>query len=59
MIACKLAALAPERLCSLALLNATGGGFECFPKVTSFPFSSYYISHHVLKLLNSSSKLLD
>ncbi|XP_078152148.1 uncharacterized protein LOC144547391 isoform X2 [Carex rostrata] len=33
MIACKLAALAPERLCSLALLNATGGGFECFPKL--------------------------
>ncbi|KAF3340085.1 hypothetical protein FCM35_KLT15856 [Carex littledalei] len=34
MIACKLAALAPERLCSLALFNATSGGFECFPKVT-------------------------
>ncbi|KAJ3684704.1 hypothetical protein LUZ61_013868 [Rhynchospora tenuis] len=33
MIACKLAAMAPERLCSLALLNATGGGFECFPKL--------------------------
>ncbi|KAK1275674.1 hypothetical protein QJS04_geneDACA022488 [Acorus gramineus] len=33
MIACKLAALAPERLSSLALLNATGGGFECFPKL--------------------------
>ncbi|XP_010924903.1 uncharacterized protein [Elaeis guineensis] len=33
MIACKLAAIAPERLCSLALLNATGGGFECFPKI--------------------------
>ncbi|XP_073006885.1 uncharacterized protein [Typha latifolia] len=33
MIACKLAAMAPERLCSLALINATGGGFECFPKI--------------------------
>ncbi|CAL9114585.1 unnamed protein product [Musa acuminata var. zebrina] len=33
MIACKLAALAPERICSLALLNVTGGGFECFPKI--------------------------
>ncbi|GJM89616.1 hypothetical protein PR202_ga05824 [Eleusine coracana subsp. coracana] len=33
MIACKLAAMAPHRLCSLALLNVTGGGFECFPKV--------------------------
>ncbi|KAJ0971750.1 hypothetical protein J5N97_019709 [Dioscorea zingiberensis] len=33
MIACKLAAIAPERLSSLALLNVTGGGFECFPKI--------------------------
>ncbi|XP_074589577.1 uncharacterized protein LOC141845418 [Curcuma longa] len=33
MIACKLAALAPGRICSLALLNVTGGGFECFPKI--------------------------
>ncbi|XP_010482687.2 PREDICTED: uncharacterized protein LOC104761314 [Camelina sativa] len=33
MIACKLAALVPERVLSLALLNVTGGGFECFPKL--------------------------
>ncbi|XP_062232024.1 uncharacterized protein LOC133929325 isoform X3 [Phragmites australis] len=33
MISCKLAAMAPHRLCSLALLNVTGGGFQCFPKV--------------------------
>ncbi|XP_066362688.1 uncharacterized protein [Miscanthus floridulus] len=33
MIACKLAAMVPHRLCSLALLNVTGGGFQCFPKV--------------------------
>ncbi|URE14258.1 hydrolase, alpha beta fold family domain containing protein [Musa troglodytarum] len=33
MIACKLAAMAPDRICSLALLNVTGGGFECFPKI--------------------------
>ncbi|XP_010266578.1 PREDICTED: uncharacterized protein LOC104604050 isoform X2 [Nelumbo nucifera] len=33
MIACKLAAMVPERILSLALLNATGGGFECFPKL--------------------------
>ncbi|WOK91364.1 hypothetical protein Cni_G00055 [Canna indica] len=33
MIACKLAAIAPDRICSLALLNVTGGGFECFPKI--------------------------
>ncbi|KAJ6806994.1 catalytic/ hydrolase isoform X4 [Iris pallida] len=35
MIACKLAAIAPDRLLSLALLNATGGGFECFPRIDS------------------------
>ncbi|XP_020087794.1 uncharacterized protein LOC109709853 [Ananas comosus] len=33
MIASKLAAIAPERVLSLALLNTTGGGFECFPKI--------------------------
>ncbi|KAF2931896.1 hypothetical protein DAI22_05g245400 [Oryza sativa Japonica Group] len=33
MISCKLAAMAPHRICSLALLNVTGGGFQCFPKL--------------------------
>ncbi|KAA8533587.1 hypothetical protein F0562_030979 [Nyssa sinensis] len=33
MIACKLAAIVPERVLSLALLNVTGGGYECFPKL--------------------------
>ncbi|KAF6136174.1 hypothetical protein GIB67_001583 [Kingdonia uniflora] len=33
MIACKLAAMVPNRILSLALLNVTGGGFECFPKI--------------------------
>lgn len=33
MIACKLAALVPDRVLSLALLNVTGGGFQCLPKV--------------------------
>ncbi|KAI5657649.1 hypothetical protein M9H77_26442 [Catharanthus roseus] len=33
MIACKLAAMVPDRVCSLALLNVTGGGYECFPKI--------------------------
>ncbi|PSS04468.1 Aminoacrylate hydrolase [Actinidia chinensis var. chinensis] len=33
MIACKLAALVPDRVLSLALLNVTDGGYECFPKV--------------------------
>ncbi|XP_044499695.1 putative aminoacrylate hydrolase RutD [Mangifera indica] len=32
MISCKLAAMVPDRILSLALLNVTGGGFECFPK---------------------------
>uniref|UniRef100_A0A5B6ZE68 AB hydrolase-1 domain-containing protein n=1 Tax=Davidia involucrata TaxID=16924 RepID=A0A5B6ZE68_DAVIN len=33
MIACKLAAVVPDRVLSLALLNVTGGGYECFPKL--------------------------
>lgn len=33
MIACKLAAMAPERVLSLALLNVTGGGYECIPRI--------------------------
>uniref|UniRef100_A0A5B6ZDB1 AB hydrolase-1 domain-containing protein n=1 Tax=Davidia involucrata TaxID=16924 RepID=A0A5B6ZDB1_DAVIN len=33
MIACKLAAMVPDRVLSLALLNVTGGGYECFPKL--------------------------
>lgn len=33
MIAFKLAAIAPNRILSLALLNTTGGGFQCLPKV--------------------------
>ncbi|MFQ6666222.1 hypothetical protein Gotur_032659 [Gossypium turneri] len=33
MIACKMAALVPDRILSLALLNVTGGGFECCPKL--------------------------
>ncbi|KAA8540056.1 hypothetical protein F0562_026748 [Nyssa sinensis] len=32
MIACKLAAMVPDRVLSLALLNVTGGGYECLPK---------------------------
>ncbi|KAG6517453.1 hypothetical protein ZIOFF_020845 [Zingiber officinale] len=33
MIACKLTTIAPDRISSLALLNVTGGGFECFPRL--------------------------
>ncbi|XP_022922280.1 uncharacterized protein LOC111430308 isoform X2 [Cucurbita moschata] len=33
MIACKLAAMAPGRVKSLAMLNVTGGGFQCCPKL--------------------------
>ncbi|KAF7830731.1 putative aminoacrylate hydrolase RutD isoform A [Senna tora] len=42
MIACKLAAMLPDRVLSLALLNATGGGFECFPKLDRKTFSIAY-----------------
>ncbi|CAH1428879.1 unnamed protein product [Lactuca virosa] len=31
-MACKVAAVFPDRVLSLALLNVTGGGYECFPK---------------------------
>lgn len=33
MIASKLAAIYPHRVSSLALLNVTGGGYQCFPKI--------------------------
>ncbi|CAI9086920.1 OLC1v1020848C4 [Oldenlandia corymbosa var. corymbosa] len=33
MIACKMAALVPCRILSLGLLNVTGGGYECVPKL--------------------------
>ncbi|CAD6251108.1 unnamed protein product [Miscanthus lutarioriparius] len=33
MIASKLAAMAPDRVASLALLNTTGGGYQCIPKI--------------------------
>ncbi|KAK9914520.1 hypothetical protein M0R45_038294 [Rubus argutus] len=33
MIACKLAAMVPDRILSLALLNVTGGGYECLPRI--------------------------
>ncbi|KAI6680212.1 hypothetical protein NL676_034093 [Syzygium grande] len=33
MIAWKLAAMVPNRVLSLGLLNVTGGGYECFPKI--------------------------
>lgn len=39
MIACKLAAIVPNRVLSLALLNVTGGGFQCFPKLDRLTLS--------------------
>ncbi|XP_058724693.1 uncharacterized protein LOC131596136 isoform X1 [Vicia villosa] len=42
MIACKLAAMVPDRVLSLGLLNATGGGFQCFPKLDRRTFSVAY-----------------
>eukprot|EP00249_Psilotum_nudum_P019588 c27328_g1_i3 orf=549-1676(-) len=32
MISCKLAAMVPERIASLALISVTGGGYQCLPK---------------------------
>lgn len=42
MIASKLAAMAPERVASLALLNTTGGGYQCIPKVDCQTISLAY-----------------
>ncbi|CAA6665759.1 unnamed protein product [Spirodela intermedia] len=42
MIACKLAAVASNRLSSLALLNVTGGGYECLPKINGQMISLAY-----------------
>ncbi|XP_057442885.1 uncharacterized protein LOC130734464 isoform X2 [Lotus japonicus] len=42
MIACKVAAMVPDRVLSLALLNVTGGGFQCFPKFDRRTFSVAY-----------------
>ncbi|KAJ8435199.1 hypothetical protein Cgig2_028385 [Carnegiea gigantea] len=39
MIACKLATLVPDRILSLALLNVTGGGFQCLPKLDRLTIS--------------------
>ncbi|KAL7585514.1 hypothetical protein Lser_V15G43637 [Lactuca serriola] len=39
MIASKLAALFPDRIQSLALLNVTGGGYQCLPKLDRQTFS--------------------
>ena len=38
MIAFKLAAIAPDRVASLALISTTGGGYECLPKVDLLSF---------------------
>ncbi|KAG5122258.1 hypothetical protein JHK84_040598 [Glycine max] len=42
MIACKVAAMVPDRVLSLALLNVTGGGFQCFPKLDQQTISVAY-----------------
>ncbi|KAJ4808237.1 alpha/beta-Hydrolases superfamily protein [Rhynchospora pubera] len=42
MIASKLAAIAPNRVLSLALLNTSGGGFECCPKLNHQTLSLAY-----------------
>lgn len=42
MISCKMAALVPERIASLALLSGTGGGYQCLPKFDSTLLSIAY-----------------
>jgi len=42
-ISCNLAAIALHRLRSLALLNVTGGGFQCFPKVMKLLYPHTYL----------------
>ncbi|XP_078177263.1 uncharacterized protein LOC144571765 isoform X1 [Carex rostrata] len=42
MIASKMAAIAPDRVLSLALLNTSGGGFECCPKLNHHTVSLAY-----------------
>lgn len=49
MIACRLAALVPRRVLSLALLNVTGGGYECIPRVR-FSLQLSVIKHIVQEL---------
>lgn len=42
MTACKMAATVPDRIASLALLSATGGGYQCLPKLGSTLVSLTY-----------------
>ena len=49
MISCKLAAMVPERISSLALLNVTGGGYECLPKVSIHRVKVGVINRTVMK----------
>lgn len=50
MISCKLAAMVPERVLSLALLNVTGGGYECIPRVRSS--LQLLITGHIVQIFN-------
>ncbi|KAL2608029.1 hypothetical protein R1flu_026602 [Riccia fluitans] len=42
MIACKLAALSPNRVSSLTLIGVTGGGYQCIPKLNARTLSIAY-----------------
>lgn len=42
MISCKLAAMVPHRVASLALLSATEGGYQCLPKLDCLLLSIAY-----------------
>ncbi|TKY55973.1 putative aminoacrylate hydrolase RutD [Spatholobus suberectus] len=46
MIACKVAAIVPDRVLSLALLNVTGGGFQCLPKLDR---QTFFVAYRFLK----------
>jgi hypothetical protein len=56
MIASKLAVIAPDRVLSLALLNNSGGGFECCPKVYSGEFHfTCYSNHNIIYSISVGS----
>ncbi|RLM80389.1 uncharacterized protein C2845_PM12G12380 [Panicum miliaceum] len=55
MIASKLAAMAPDRVASLALLNTTGGGYQCIPKcAVAFcnSFSGFWTAYYRVEKIN-------
>ena len=58
MIACKLAAAAPQRLQSLSVLSATGGGWQAVPKSWSALWLGIKVSHAAAAELCSAVTVL-